>query len=209
MGYLGYMSQGSPEPLPPTADDLAAMMVPGADWDRDGFHPTMARPFPSMQCVGVVRSGPRSGQRCANRAVYGATVCLSHGAQLPVVRQKAERIVEAARLALVGSAGDAVDWIIDLGQNSTSDAVRLKAATEILDRSGVRGGYEVDVQVEQRQDPAEVLRERIQTLRKRTIEGELVERAALEATTEAEPDGTVLPDAPLTPNAEDPDADQQ
>lgn len=164
-----------PDGSPPTPDELAELMQPGADWDRDGFHPTMARPFPSMQCVGVVKSGPNSGLRCAKRAIYGSSVCLSHGASLPSVRNKAEKLVEAARLKLVNSTDEAVEWILDLGANSSSDAVRLKAATEVLDRAGLRGGTELDVKVEAGVDPAQVLRERLAQLKRRTVDGELAQ----------------------------------
>lgn len=160
---------------PPTPDELAELMQPGADWDKDGFHPTMNRPFPSMQCTGVVKSGDRAGKRCAKKAVYGATVCLSHGAQLPVVRRRAEAIVESARLKLVGTLDDATDWLVDLAENSTSDAVRLKATTEIMDRSGLKAGTDVTLTLEDTRDPAALLRERLQKLHERTVQGELVE----------------------------------
>lgn len=177
-------------------------MQPGADWEKDGFHPTMYRPFPSMQCTGVVKSGPRAGLRCDKRAVYGASVCLAHGAHLPSVRNKAEKIVEAARLKLIGHSDEAVEWILDLGANSTSDAVRLKAATEVLDRAGVRGGTEVDVSITASQDPGQLLRDRLAQLRRRTeetiIDGEL---AGDEEATAAPADDTLNLDSPALPEA--------
>lgn len=187
MAYLGRMSaqpEWADDARPPSPDELAELLQPGADWDRDGFHPTMARPFPSMQCTGVVKSGDKAGQRCSKRALYGATVCLSHGAQLPVVRAKAEKLVESARLKLINAADEAAEWLLDLGANSTSDAVRLKAATEVLDRAGVKGGVEVDVNVTHSQDPGDLLRERLATLRKRTIEGQLAGDDTLAADTQ-------------------------
>ena len=87
-------------------------------------------------------------------------------------------MVESARLRLMNNTDLAVDWLFDLAENSTSDAVRLKATTEVLDRAGVKGGIEVDVTVTANQDPAVLLRERLDTLRKRTIEGELGDTVA-------------------------------
>lgn len=176
----------SADDRPPTPDELAELLQPGADWEKDGFHPTMARPFPSMQCTGVVKSGDHAGQRCSKRALYGATVCLSHGAQLPVVRAKADKIVEAARLKLVNAADDAAEWLLDLAANSTSDAVRLKATTEVLDRAGIKGGSDLNVMVEHVTDPSQLLRERLEQLKRRTIEGEVV-------------DDTLAEDSPAAP----------
>jgi hypothetical protein len=156
------------QPTAPPAELVELVQNPDADWDRDGFHPTMRRPFPSMQCTGVVRNGDRAGLRCERRAYYGSSVCWVHGAQLPVVREKADRIVESAQLLLRGHAEDAAMWLLDLGANSSSDAVRLKAATEVLDRAGVRGGVDINISGEIT-DPAELLRERLRDLREKTI----------------------------------------
>lgn len=56
--------------------------------------------------------------------------------------------VERARLKLAQSAPFAVDVLEELMESAESEPVRLKAASEILDRAGVKGGYEFDVNVE-------------------------------------------------------------
>lgn len=56
--------------------------------------------------------------------------------------------VERARLKLAQGAPAAVDILEDLMENAQSEPVKLKAATEILDRAGVKGGYEFDVNIE-------------------------------------------------------------
>jgi len=52
--------------------------------------------------------------------------------------------IERARAKLVQAAPYAVDLLEDLMENAESEPVKLKAATEILDRAGVRGGIEID-----------------------------------------------------------------
>ena len=52
--------------------------------------------------------------------------------------------IERARAKLTQAAPYAVDVIEDLLEHAASEPVRLKAATEILDRAGVRGGVEID-----------------------------------------------------------------
>lgn len=73
--------------------------------------------------------------------------------------------VERARAKIVQSAAYAVDVVEELMENATSEPVRLKAATEILDRAGVRGGVELDVGLDVNVRPAhEILAERLQRL---------------------------------------------
>lgn len=87
-------------------------------------------------------------------------------------------MVEAARLRLFGNLDTATDVLEDLLQNASSEAVRLKAVEVVYDRAGLRGGTEIDVTVTTT-DPAEALRERLETLRKRTIEGEITDRGEI------------------------------
>lgn len=150
------------------ANPAAVLAVKGVyldEWESHGFHPTDHRPFPSMRCTGVVRNGVRTGEQCRQPAYYGASVCLQHGANLPSVRGKADELVLQARLGLVDGALVAVETITDLMQNAQSEAVRLKAATEVLDRAGVRGGTEITVTDGPTSDPATLLSERLQNLR--------------------------------------------
>lgn len=73
--------------------------------------------------------------------------------------------VERARHKILQSAPHAVDVIEELMQDAQSEPVRLKAATEILDRAGVRGGIEIGVDVDvSMRSPAEIVAERLQRL---------------------------------------------
>lgn len=60
------------------------------------------------------------------------------------VQRKPGEDIERARQKLVQAAPYAVDVLEDLMENAISEPVKLKASTEILDRAGVRGGVEVD-----------------------------------------------------------------
>lgn len=141
-----------------------------------------------MQCTGVIRNGERAGERCSKKALYGASVCLSHGGSLPNVRAKAEVIVEAARLRLMDAAPEAAEYLVDLAANSASDAVRLGAAKEILDRAGVKAGQDINLKVTNGADPAAVLQERLAHLASRVVEGELVDSPPEDGTVQSEAD---------------------
>lgn len=55
--------------------------------------------------------------------------------------------IERARAKLTQAAPYAVDVLETMMESAESEPVRLKAATEILDRAGVRGGVELDTNV--------------------------------------------------------------
>jgi hypothetical protein len=67
---------------------------------------------------------------------------------------------------LIQAAPYAVDVLEDMMENAESEPVKLKAATEILDRAGVRGGSElsVDVEVNDARPPHVIVAERLQRL---------------------------------------------
>jgi hypothetical protein len=63
------------------------------------------------------------------------------------------------------SAPRAVEILEALLESAESEPVKLKAATELLDRAGVRGGYEIDQNVAIDVRPAaDILQERLKTL---------------------------------------------
>jgi hypothetical protein len=73
--------------------------------------------------------------------------------------------IERARAKLVQSAPYAVDVLEDIMENGQSEPARLKAATEILDRAGVRGGVEMDIGVDvQVRSASDIVQERLQRL---------------------------------------------
>jgi len=73
--------------------------------------------------------------------------------------------IERARQRLMQSAPFAVNVLEELMETAESEPVKLKAATEILDRAGVRGGVELDTTVSIDVRPAAaVIAERLQRL---------------------------------------------
>jgi hypothetical protein len=97
------------------------------------------------------------------------------------VREHMDAVIEAARMRLLDDADMAIDQIEYLIENASAEQIRLKASTEVLDRIGVRGGFEVDVEVQQTENPAEILAKRLETLRKRHIEAaDVVEAEVVE-----------------------------
>ena len=77
----------------------------------------------------------RAGQPCGKYSMRGGTVCRAHGGASPQALAKAERMVELAELKLRGLAGPAVATLEDLVANASSEAVRLAAARDLVDRS--------------------------------------------------------------------------
>jgi hypothetical protein len=73
--------------------------------------------------------------------------------------------VEIARLKISQASTYAVDVLEELMETAVSEPVKLKAATEILDRAGVRGGVELNIDVKNTdRSPADILAERLARL---------------------------------------------
>ena len=92
--------------------------------------------------------------------------------------------VERARRKLMQSAPYAVDVMEELMETAISEPVRLKAASEILDRAGVRGGMDigVDVEVTDSRSPAQIVAERLARLAAgaQVIEGQLADHTSIQ-----------------------------
>src|SRR4051794_39006542 len=133
---------------------------------------------PSLDGTGEIRlrrrapvtNGHDPGRRCKKKALLGALVCRSHGGQLPSVRHAAARTVEEARLRLLLATDDAVAVLEYLMAEGLSEPVRLRAAVEILDRAGIRGGVEIRP-LPLEESPVVMLEERLATLSRRGREG--------------------------------------
>ena len=73
--------------------------------------------------------------------------------------------VEIARQKISQASTYAVDVLEELMETAISEPVKLKAATEILDRAGVRGGMELNIDIKNTdRSPAEILTERLARL---------------------------------------------
>ena len=81
------------------------------------------------------------------------------------VKHKTSDDIERARQKLMQAAPYAVDKLEELMEFAESEPVKLKAATEIPDRAGVRGGIEIDSNVNVELRPAaDVIAERLDRL---------------------------------------------
>lgn len=87
------------------------------------------------------------------------------------LKHKTSDDIERAREKLMQAAPYAVDKLEELMEFAESEPVKLKAATEILDRAGVRGGIEIDTSVNIDVRPAaDVIAERLDRLAKGAIQ---------------------------------------
>jgi hypothetical protein len=160
-----YSEYVGPEEYPMDGDFprwLSARLRWWFDAEQQGVPEDKRRPFPE-RCETIRFDGtrcwnwapePRKTKRCKQHLPWTA------GAELANA--------QVARLKLLQAAPAMADTLEDLALNAAGEAVRLKAATEILDRVGVRGGVEIDHHVEVEQvDPAAAVRERLARLSER------------------------------------------
>jgi hypothetical protein len=79
--------------------------------------------------------------------------------------------IERARQKLFQAAPYAVDVLEQMMEFAESEPVKLKAATEILDRAGVRGGMEIDTNISLDVRPAaSIIAERLNKLATNAID---------------------------------------
>lgn len=94
------------------------------------------------------RARNRAGAQCGNRPIVGGRVCRMHGGAAPQTKR-------AAAMRLAELEAPAVAQLAKLLLMSESDAVRLRAVTVVLDRTGHPPGILVGV------TPAEEAREQL------------------------------------------------
>ena len=128
------------------ASRLAPPWVLGATkrWISERAGESSGRKNPSPlphRCVFV----KTDGLRCmfwSNGLVTDGGLCRTH---LSKTKHHTSQAVEKARQKIMQSAPYAVDVLEEMMIFAVSEPTRLKAATEILDRAGVRGGVEIDI----------------------------------------------------------------
>lgn len=139
---------------------------PNSVWYREGtqdFRPTRSRPLPSRKCSAKKR---RTGEPCQRWALAGMTVCQVHGGNLPSVKERSKAMLEAARLQLMDSVPDAISVVYGLAMNEdTPDAVRLASARDLLDRAGVKGGQDININISDGESPTTKLYDKLASLR--------------------------------------------
>lgn len=123
------------------ADHYGPKMEIASDWK-----PSILEPFPRIRCTHV----SPWGNRCRRNAISGGFICEDHGGKGRRVVEKAKEINELARKRLfemVDPALDVIDYLVK--SEGTNDAIRLKAAQDVLDRAGMKSATEINVHSEQ------------------------------------------------------------
>lgn len=116
------------------------------------------------------------------------------------IRQPGEEI-ERARRKLIQAAPYAVDVLEQLMESAESEPVRLKASTEILDRAGLRGGQDIniDMEVTEGRSAAQIVLERLNRLQEGAA---ALQAAQAELEAKAEEDSEVIEAELVEPEAE-------
>jgi hypothetical protein len=136
------------------------------EFDLTGIEPKKVAPLPS-RCKAIKDDGVRCQLWTGGRPSDDG-MCRVH---LGSLRNKPTDSVERARARLTQAAPTAVDTLEHLMESAESEPVKLKAATEILDRAGVRAGFDIntDVNIDVR-PAASIIAERLQSIAKNAIE---------------------------------------
>lgn len=133
---------------------------------------------------------------CPHVALRDSDFCAKHHVKKSIKPTKdldrfREQMMINARHDLLRISPDATRTIGELIVDTEVPAnVRLKAATEVLDRVGIRGGTEIDIQAEVTGNPSDDIRRRLAAMATGLI-------AQQQAATEPEPDivdGEVIDD---------------
>lgn len=106
----------------------------------------------------------RDGSRCLywhNGMATSAQACRIHQTR----PEHQRNLLAKARTRVISASVAAVDELENLMLSATSEPVKLKAATEMLDRAGIRGGIEIESTVDVNIRPAaDIIAERLAKL---------------------------------------------
>lgn len=154
-GWLQWMEEnGGLEPIDP--EEAGVPWPAMSQWSgnaEDEGNPWMVPP-PHASCAGkayirdadgnyVMDSStpPKRVMRpCWNWPMKGSTVCIKHGGGIERVRKGA---MERLASALDATTGELIKLALS---NETEDKVKIQAINSILDRTGLKGGIEIDIQ---------------------------------------------------------------
>lgn len=88
---------------------------------------------------------------CARQKILGGNVCISHGGGI-------ERVRKAAELRLVGAADSLIGALINIALDAKQDGrARVQAINSALDRAGIKGVTQVEIDIPLYKDVAKDL----------------------------------------------------
>lgn len=111
-----------------------------------------------------------TGENCRFTALTDSTFCARHHVmsstkQTSDLERFREQMIRNAKHDLLRMTPKAAATIAELIESEDVPAnVRLKAATEVLDRVGVRGGTEIDIRADITSDPVADIRKRLDAM---------------------------------------------
>ena len=167
--HLDFEPGEEPEPLGDDADGPPKLAKSAEAQGSNiplGWKPTPSEPVPVMRCTQI----KKDGVRCGRWSLRGYHKCPKHagpGAKMSDgnVTKYREAIIEAAKLRLLDEVDPALEGLVSLAQPGTAEQIRLKAYTEILDRAGIRGGFELSVEGEITVSASDEIRKRLGELK--------------------------------------------
>ena len=118
-------------------------------WNKveDERERTGKKVWPHLECAPGRCEGRKSdGSRCQNwhpGTAASGNMCKFHVGRT----EQPQNVLAKSRNRVRSIALEAVQELESLMNSATSEPVRLKAATEILDRAGIRAGFEIDEKV--------------------------------------------------------------
>lgn len=167
--HLDFEPGEEDEPLGPDADVAPSSGKSPVQQGSEiplGWKPTAAQPVPVTRCVQI----KKDGERCKAWSLRGYPKCRKHsgpGALMPDgnVNKYREAVIEAGKLQLLDMTDGALEVLHQLTQPGTGEAIRLKAATEVLDRAGIKGGFEIDINGDVTVSASDEIRKRLAELK--------------------------------------------
>jgi hypothetical protein len=155
--YAGHADSMVPPWIISATKDFDQLEDRRAERPEKNYRPNLTEP------PGRCRYVKADGIRCLNWHAGRLTddqLCRTHLGSLNA--NAGTGAVERARQRVQQSAARAVDVIEQMMDTATSEQIRLRAAEQLLDRAGVRGGVEIDMNATVAQMPAaDALAERL------------------------------------------------
>jgi hypothetical protein len=143
---VGYHSGGHPEWQLKTIfkENARALEAAGENWIQSREWGVRWVPPDDRRCQarGLGKFSDWMGNRCSMKAIKGGKVCLTHGGKLTSVKK-------AAQATLARAALPAAEKLVHLAitKRGVSDADRIKAIIQILDRAGVEGKSTIELEI--------------------------------------------------------------